>query len=88
MTKHIIESKIKDVDKLSSEELTAIAKKFYAENHDGEAMIQRIHSNISDNKIYCIYDTPETSRVQNLQIMITNLLNQYKKLESILNRHH
>jgi hypothetical protein len=64
MPKYVIEREIPGAGALSSDQLHAIAQKSCGVLNGMGPQIQWIHSYVTDNKIYCIYQAPDEAMVR------------------------
>ena len=64
MPKYVIEREIPGAGKLSAAELHAIAQKSCGVLAGMGPQIQWIHSYVTDNKIYCVYQAPNEEMVR------------------------
>ena len=61
MPKYVIEREIPGAGKLSTQDLQAISKKSCDILQNMGPQIQWVHSYVSDDKIYCVYISPDES---------------------------
>ncbi len=64
MPKYVIEREIPDAGKLSAEELKGISQASCGVLSNMGPKIQWVHSYVTDNKIYCIYNAPNEEMVR------------------------
>jgi hypothetical protein len=64
MPKYVIEREIPDAGKLTADQLKAISKTSCGVLSNLGPQIQWIHSYVTDDKIYCIYDAPNEEMVR------------------------
>ena len=64
MPKYVIEREIPGVGKMTPSELKAISEKSVGILRDLGPTIQWVHSYVSDDKIYCVYNAPNVALVQ------------------------
>ena len=64
MPKFVIEREIPGAGKLSPRELQAISQKSCSVLDNMGPKIQWVHSYVTDNKIYCIYNAPDEQTVR------------------------
>ena len=64
MPKYVIEREIPGAGKLSSAELHAISQKSCGVLNSMGPSIQWVHSYVTDNKIYCVYNAPTEQAVR------------------------
>ena len=64
MPKFVIETKIPEEGRLSSEQLQAISQKSCGVLREMGAQIQWIQSYVTDDKIYCVYIAPNAETVR------------------------
>jgi len=64
MPKYVIEREIPGAGKLSSDELQAISQASCGVLRKLGPEIQWVHSYVTDNKIYCIYNAPNEEMVR------------------------
>ena len=64
MHKYLIEREIPDAGKLSAEELQSISKKSCDVLHAMGPQIQRVHSYVTGDKVYCVYITPDEETIR------------------------
>ena len=64
MPKYVIEREIPDAGKLSPEQLKAISQTSCGVLRNMGPQIQWVHSYVTDNKIYCIYNAPNEEMVR------------------------
>jgi hypothetical protein len=64
MPKFVIEREIPGAGKLSADELHAISQKSCGVLNGMGPRIQWIHSYVTDDKIYCIYQAPDEAMVR------------------------
>ena len=64
MPKFVIEREIPDIGKSSAETLKAISQKSCGVLRDLGPQVQWVHSYVTDNKIYCIYNAPDEASVR------------------------
>jgi hypothetical protein len=62
--KYVIEREIPGAGKLSSEELHAISQKSCGVLQNLGPRIQWVHSYVTDDKIYCVYNAPDEETVR------------------------
>lgn len=63
MPKYVIEREIPGVGKLTSADLQAISQKSCGVLGKMGPQIQWVHSYVTENKIYCIYNAPDEATV-------------------------
>lgn len=59
MPRYVIERELPGAGQLTAEQLTGIAQKSCAVLNEMGPSIQWIHSYVTDDKIYCIYNAPD-----------------------------
>ena len=59
MPRYVIEREIPGAGQLTGEQLTAIAQKSCSVLNELGPTIQWIHSYVTDDKIYCVYNAPD-----------------------------
>ncbi len=64
MPKYVIEREIPGVGKMSPSELKAISQKSVGVLCDLGPKIQWVHSYVTDDKIYCVYNAPNAELIQ------------------------
>jgi len=64
MPKYVIEREIPGAGALSAEQLQAISQKSCGVLSNLGPSIQWVHSYVTDNKIYCIYNAPNEALVR------------------------
>jgi uncharacterized protein DUF4242 len=64
MPKYVIEREIPGAGKLSTEELHAISQKSCGVLQNLGPRIQWVHSYVTDDKIYCIYNAPDEATIR------------------------
>jgi len=64
MPKYVIERNIPDVGKTPAEQMKAIARKSCEVLRDMGPQIQWVHSYVTDDRIYCIYNAPDEASVR------------------------
>ena len=64
MPKYVIEREIPDAGKLSAAELKAISQKSCGVLQKLGPQIQWVHSYVTDDKIYCVYNAPNEEMVR------------------------
>jgi hypothetical protein len=64
MPKYVIEREIPGAGKLSSDQLKAISQTSCGVLSNLGPQIQWVHSYVTDNKIYCIYNAPNEEMVR------------------------
>ena len=64
MPKFVIEREIQGVGDLSAEQLKAISQKSCGVLRELGPQIQWLHSYVTDNKIYCVYISPNEEMVR------------------------
>jgi hypothetical protein len=64
MPKYVIERELPGAGKLSPAELKAISQKSVGILHDLGPDIQWIHSYVTDDKIYCVYNAPSVALIK------------------------
>jgi len=64
MPKFVIEREIPGAGKLSTAELRAISQKSCGVLQQMGPQIQWVHSYVTDDKIYCIYNAPDAASVR------------------------
>jgi hypothetical protein len=64
MPKYVIEREIPGAGKLSSDELHAISQKSCGVLNTMGPRIQWVHSYVTDDKIYCVYNAPDEETVR------------------------
>ena len=64
MPKYVIEREIPGAGKLSAEELKAISQKSCGILQKLGPQIQWVHSYVTDDKIYCVYNAPNEEIVR------------------------
>jgi len=64
MPKFVIEREVPGAGKLTLQELKAIAQKSCGVLNDMGPKIQWIHSYVTDDKVYCIYQAPDEGTVR------------------------
>ena len=64
MPKYVIEREIPGAGKLSAEELQAISQKSCGVLQNLGPRIQWVHSYVTDDKIYCVYNAPDEETVR------------------------
>lgn len=63
MPKYVIEREIPDAGKLTSEQLKGISQASCGVLSKLGSEIQWVHSYVTDNKIYCIYNAPNEALI-------------------------
>ncbi len=63
MPKYVIEREIPDAGKLTSEQLKAISQTSCGVLLKMGSEIQWVHSYVTDNKIYCVYNAPNEEMI-------------------------
>lgn len=63
MPKYVIEREIPEAGKLSPEQLKAISQTSCGILSEMGPQIQWVHSYVTDNKIYCVYNAPNEEMV-------------------------
>ncbi|MFK8068964.1 MAG: DUF4242 domain-containing protein [Gammaproteobacteria bacterium] len=64
MPKYLIERDIPDAGSLKPEELTGISQKSCSILKEMGPEIQWVHSYVTDNKVYCVYNAPNVEAIQ------------------------
>jgi Protein of unknown function (DUF4242) len=64
MPKFVIEREIPGAGKLSKQELQAISQKSCGVLREMGPQIQWVHSYVTDDKIYCVYNAPDEQAVK------------------------
>ena len=64
MPKYVIEREIPEAGKLSPEQLKAISQVSCGVLNKMGSQIQWVHSYVTENKIYCIYNAPNEDMVR------------------------
>jgi len=64
MPKYVIEREIPGAGKLSAEELKAISQKSCGILQKLGPQIQWVHSYVTDDKLYCVYNAPNEEMVR------------------------
>jgi hypothetical protein len=64
MPKFLIERQIPGIDKMSRDEIKAIARKSNAVLADLGSEIQWIHSYVVNNRLYCVYIAPSEDLIR------------------------
>ena len=64
MPKYVIEREIPGAGKLSAEELKAISQKSCGVLQKLGPQIQWVHSYVTDDKVYCVYNAPNEEIVR------------------------
>jgi hypothetical protein len=64
MPKFVIEREIAGAGKLPKQELQAISQKSCGVLQEMGAQIQWVHSYVTDDKIYCVYNAPDEQAVR------------------------
>jgi hypothetical protein len=64
MPKYVIERELPGAGKLSPQELQAISQKSCSVLRNLGPTIQWVHSYVTDDKIYCIYDAPNEKLIR------------------------
>jgi Protein of unknown function (DUF4242) len=64
MPKYVIEREIPGAGKLSTEELKAISQKSCGALQKLGPQIQWVHSYVTDDKVYCVYNAPNEEIVR------------------------
>jgi hypothetical protein len=64
MPKYVIEREIPGAGKLSAEELNAISQKSCGVLQKLGPQIQWVHSYVTDDKVYCVYNAPNEEIVR------------------------
>ena len=64
MPKFVIEREIPGAGKLSTAELRAISQKSCGVLQQMGPQIQWVHSYVTDDKIYCVYNAPDAASVR------------------------
>ncbi len=64
MPKFVIEREIPDAGKLSAADLQAISQKSCGVLREMGPQIQWVHSYVTDDKIYCVYNAPDAASVR------------------------
>jgi hypothetical protein len=64
MPKFVIEREIPDAGKMSAETLKAVSQKSCGVLNQMGPQIQWVHSYVTDDKIYCIYNAPDEASVR------------------------
>jgi hypothetical protein len=64
MPKYVIEREIPGAGKLSQDELHAISQKSCGVLNTMGPRIQWVHSYVTDDKIYCVYNAPDEETVR------------------------
>ena len=64
MPKYVIEREIPGAGKLSSDELKAISQKSCSVLNTLGPRIQWVHSYVTEDKIYCVYNAPDEETVR------------------------
>lgn len=64
MPKHVIEREIPDAGKLSPEQLKAISQTSCGVLSKMGSQIQWVHSYVTNDKIYCIYNAPNEDMIR------------------------
>jgi len=64
MPKYVIEREIPGVGKWTDQQIRAISQKSCLVLRDMGSQIQWVHSYVTENKIYCIYNAPNKEMVQ------------------------
>ncbi|HEX2165794.1 MAG TPA: DUF4242 domain-containing protein [Longimicrobiales bacterium] len=63
MPRYVIERELPGAGQLTAEQLTGIAQKSCAVLNELGPQIQWVHSYVTDDKIYCIYNAPDEQTV-------------------------
>lgn len=63
MPKYVIERDLPGAGQLSADQLAGISRKSCAVLHDMGPTIQWVHSYVTDDKIYCVYNAPDEEAV-------------------------
>ena len=64
MPKYVIEREIQGAGRLSAEELKAISQKSCGVLQKLGPQIQWVHSYVTDDKVYCVYNAPNEEMVR------------------------
>lgn len=64
MPKYIIEREIPDAGKLTKEDLTGVSQKSCSILKNMGPEIQWVHSYVTDNKVYCVYNAPNVEAIK------------------------
>lgn len=64
MTQFVIERGIRGVGGSTAEELKAISQKSVSVLDDLGGDVRWLHSYVTDDKIYCVYEAPDADRVR------------------------
>lgn len=64
MPKYVIEREIPDAGKLTAEQLKAISKTSCAVLSNMGPQIQWVHSYVTNDKIYCVYNAPNEEMIR------------------------
>jgi hypothetical protein len=64
MPKFLIERDLPGAGKLTAEQLKAISQKSCGVLHQLGPRIQWVHSYVTDDKIYCVYNAPDAEMVR------------------------
>jgi hypothetical protein len=64
MPKYVIEREIQGAGRLSAEELKAISQKSCRVLQKLGPQIQWVHSYVTDDKVYCVYNAPNEEMVR------------------------
>ncbi|MDP2160696.1 MAG: DUF4242 domain-containing protein [Flavobacterium sp.] len=63
MPKYVIEREIPDAEKLTAEQLKAISQTSCGVLHKLGSEIQWVHSYVTTDKIYCVYNAPNEEMI-------------------------
>ena len=64
MPKFVIEREIAGAGKLSKQDLQGISQKSWGVLRDMGPKIQWVHSYVTDDKVYCVYNAPDEASVR------------------------
>jgi hypothetical protein len=84
MPKYIIERHIPGVGKLSPQELQAISQKSCNVLNKIGPQIQWVHSYVTDDKLYCVYISPNEEKIKEHAEQGKFPANQIYKIHSVI----
>ena len=84
MPKYVIEREIPDAGKLSAAELKAISQKSCGVLQKLGPQIQWVHSYVTDDKLYCVYNAPNEEMVREHAIQGGFPANRISQVRSLI----
>jgi hypothetical protein len=84
MPKYVIEREIPGAGKLSAEELKGVSQTSCGVLTKMGTQIQWVHSYVTDDKVYCIYNAPDEELIREHARQVGIPANAIKKVSSII----